>query len=153
MNEKIGFALSGLVLCIGFSLSAQEMPYAEGRVVELAPETGIQEVRSGFEKTVTFLRDENGAPTSIRFTEEGDGATQQTWDFVISKKNPAGCGSQKLEGIEEATPGNPLTLEVIDHSDRRCDDYRPYQWEMILKEKGRQPRHLVASPEDISILQ
>lgn len=141
--------LTFLVLCIGVSAQALVIPglghpYTEGRLLEIADG---HEIAAGYAKSVTFR---NG---SLELTEEKLPCDDRSCSpviekttFVITKEAPAGCGSVKYEAREKGTDLGRL-IKLVDHSERTCDDYTGYLWEMTLQEPGAKPRKLFGGPE------
>lgn len=162
MSKKIHFVFASLVLAFSFPVQAleatgSEQPYQESRLRELM-DNG-QNVSPEVEHSLTFKhRAGSNAPSSFDFNEETErpcqdincGLTLKKSVFAITKKNSAGCGSVRYEARDIQMPWR--VVEVVDHSNRRCDDLQPYQWELTLKEPGKAPRRLVAESDDISVL-
>jgi hypothetical protein len=70
-----------------------------------------------------------------------------TW-FQIMNEEKDGCNST-IYHAEEVQPkqGAPRMLTVADHSERICDDYRPFKWEVQMQ--GPTDRFFGGNPSTI----
>ena len=57
--------------------------------------------------------------------------------FTVVAKRPDSCGSTRYIAVESSKqPSLKRRLQLVDHSTRRCDDFRKYEWEMSLHGKN-----------------
>ncbi len=148
-NLRVNLVIAAIMLG---SLSAQgvirpgwERPIWKAELVELSLQGEDRELNGDFQTLIVHQRDEAKKPTSFSFIEGQNGVRcgvdmrcmPVRIAFFIYKIMDAGCGSVKYlaREIRRTQPDMlpPLKrLEVVDHANRLCDDYRPYRWEVGL---------------------
>lgn len=123
----------------------------------LVEHRGPQEIGKHLQKTLTRETLQGSTkPVAFTFFEEKQvycvtapcPPVPVTRHFAIVSVENAGCGSLRYIA-KEANPGRGA-LEVVDHSARRCEDYRPYRWEITLHDH-RVTRTLSGNPKAVEL--
>lgn len=134
--------------------SAIDAPAAKAELIE---KQAGREMGIGLKKALTeYRRAGTDAVTRFRFLEERKvycvvapcPPLATTSDFFVVKREKVGCDSVKYTVREEnLTRGR--TMEIVDHSRRSCDDYRPFVWEVTLFD-GAGARRFYGSPAPVA---
>ncbi len=135
-----------------------ERPVAKARLQELV---NGQATGEGYVKELTENRRNGGRlVTTYTFFEERKvycvvapcPPIPHTSQFRVLTNVQDGCGSRHVIARETNSPA-PRTLTVVDNSTRRCEDYRPYQWEVKLTDEAHRVRHFGGKPESVYTIQ
>ncbi len=99
-------------------------------------------------------------PTSFTFTTERNimcitapcPRPSVSTQFTIQSVTKDSCGSTVYHARENVGHTEPTILELVDHSTRLCEDYRPHRWELKLM-GFRFTRNFVGNPEGVITIQ
>lgn len=99
-------------------------------------------------------------PTSLSFTSEQViycvttpcPRPTTTQNFRIGRIEKDGCGSTVYYASENVNHTEPAYIQLVDHSTRHCEDYKPYRWEMQIT-GFRFQKKLVGNPEGVVTIQ
>lgn len=120
------------------------------RPILTAPDMVIEQGRFGFKDldraglTLT-QRDGSAEPTGIivnlSYVRKAEGDSNRTIRLAVTNVSKDACGSKTIVAqLPTSKPTEPrglyhrFSVVLTDHSQRLCEDYRPYMWEAKVRE-------------------
>lgn len=122
------------VILISFNTYGQFIPSWE-RPIKSSSDMRFEQSENSlrvFEKVGMSVnkRDDSQRPTSITVKLETADTTQDIQLVIIDEVEDA-CGSITYTGQIEHD--DQVSIDLVDHATRHCEDIRPYEWEAGLK--------------------
>ncbi len=143
--KNLSLALVGAL----FTLSLQAN--GAGRVAQME----IKAADNEFKNVRSVILREIPGPTVSEYLIVIDG---NQFELAVSNKVDAGCGSELIDLTQKPDPrvrlADVLTVKLLDHSKRVCEDYQPYTWiadvtlASLLHHRPISKMHLVGNPSN-----
>jgi hypothetical protein len=139
--------LTILILMFSVTLFAEyrtnwEKPIMGDKALKVLNSSGIFLDYEDFGLTLN-QRESSKSPTSITLLLSVDGELEE-YLLTIDSSVDGTCGS--LQYQTEASEKTSLYITLTDNTNRHCDDYRGFQWEVII-ESGKSQVELLGSPK------
>lgn len=166
-----GMILSVALLLVGTQAQAKYDPTWERPILTASDmvETDrfMNEVRSDLSDVTVTLhqRDGQSEPTLISLTASQPvfcvtapcPPIQHKVEYQVWDVRDAGCGSRKYLG-QAVSPGfgggaQVRYVRIVDHSERRCKDLKPFTWEVTTQNPMGQRRYFGGEPEPVVTIQ